>query len=555
MARYFLGVDSGTQSTKVVIVNADDGLVGTCHPEQNEGSRHESSGDFSRLKPLGMTELAGAVLASATSTYDLISGLPPGHKEQDPAVWIDAVEKCIVRAIKDAGIDAGEIAGIGVSGQQHGFVALDDKDQVIRPAKLWCDTATSKQCEELVAKLGGQAATIDLLGGRIAVGFTASKILWLKENEPDNYKRLRTVLLPHDYINFWLTGNKCMEYGDASGTGLFDIRERKWCRKVIDTIDSNLHQCLPSLVKAGEVIGEVRPDLCKRWGMSEDVIVSVGGGDNMMSAIGTGNVREGIVAASFGTSGTIYASANRSIVDDQGLVEGFCDSTGKWLPLVCTMNVTVATEMVRARFDLNHEEFSDLVSTVKPGSDGLILIPFFEGERTPNLPDATGVFFGIRPQTFDAAHMARASVEGVTLGMNYGLNQLRRLGIKPEEIRVTGGGAKSRVWREIMADIFNVEVVCLTSSEGAAFGAALQALWTSERTAGSKVTIEEISERFVHVDENTRVKPNPKGVEVYVELQELQNQLVNSMREDFRSHRQFLSHLSSLDSKPVKQLV
>src|SRR5581483_6745412 len=454
---YFIGIDSGTQSTKAILLDAE----------------------------------SGEVVASASHPYDLIGGLPAGHKEQNPPDWTTAVRNVIVSVLNKSGVDRERVRGIGVSGQQHGFVPLGEKDEVIRPAKLWCDTSTAAECEEIIARLGGPEQTIAAVGNGIPAGFTASKILWLRKHEPDHYARLRTVLLPHDYINFRLTGRKTMECGDASGTALLDVRNRIWSKPAIEAIDPGIAERLPPFIAAYEINGTLRPEIASAFGLSSEVIVSAGGGDNMMGAIGTGNVREGVVTVSLGTSGTIYACSESPVIDPQGEVAAFCDSTGRWLPLVCTMNVTTATEMVRERFNLSHEDLSKAAESVKAGADGLMLIPFFEGERTPNVPGGTGVYFGVREQTFDAAHFARAAMEGTTLGLNYGLNRLRALGISPREIRATGGGSKSRVWRQIMADVFHTEVVCVKNEEGAAFGAALQAMWAYYRSKGEMVRIEE----------------------------------------------------------------
>jgi xylulokinase len=497
----FIGIDSGTQSTKTLII---DGAT-------------------------------GRVLASHAVAYDLIPSTPPGHKEQDPADWLRAVATTLEHVLEASGVNRKEVAGIGISGQQHGFVPLDADDRVIRPAKLWCDTSTADQCEEMIARLGGIERTIELLGNSIPPGYTASKILWLKETEPENYARLASVLLPHDYIAFWLTGRKVMEYGDASGTALVDVRRREWRAEAINAIDPALSTKLPPLQHSKKPAGRLRPELARQWGLSEEVIVT-GSGDNMMGAIGTGNVRDGIVTASFGTSGTIYACSEKPIVDPKGEVAAFCDATGRWLPLICTMNVTVATEMVRRRFELDHEAFSQAAAAVPAGSDGLLVIPFFEGERTPNCPDGTGVFFGVRDRTFDAAHLARAAMEGVTLGMNYGLNRLRELGINPTEIRLTGGGSKSAAWRQIAADIFDCQVVCPENEEGAAYGAALHALW-----AASDCGVEEITHRFVTLDERTRAHPDKTRVEVYKRLQQLFERVAGDLGRSFSLHRAFLN--------------
>ncbi|HTD65899.1 MAG TPA: FGGY-family carbohydrate kinase, partial [Candidatus Limnocylindria bacterium] len=218
----------------------------------------------------------------------------------------------------------------------------------------------------------------------------------------------------------------------------------------------------------------------------------------------------------------------------------FCDSTNRWLPLLCTMNVTVATEMVRNDFKMTHEQFSNAASRAPAGCDGLFLLPYLEGERTPNVPDGTGVFVGVNSRTFTAPHFARATMEGVTLGMNYGLRRLAQLGVKPAQIRATGGGAKSKIWRQIMADIFDAEVVTLKVSEGAAYGAALQALWCWRLQQGEKASIADITDEFVEIVKAETATPNKKNVEVYRELQALQDESSKALRDVFKQHRQFV---------------
>src|SRR6201999_4077536 len=235
----------------------------------------------------------------------------------------------------------------------------------------------------------------------------------------------------------------------------------------------------------------LRAETAKALGLSTSVLVSAGGGDNMMGAIGTGNTRAGVITASFGTSGTIYACAEKPVVDPQGEIAAFCDSTNRWLPLLCTMNVTTATEMMRNVFCWTHEKFAATVALVPAGSGGLMLLPYLEGERTPNVPAGTGVLFGVNQRTYAPEFLASPAMEGVTMAMIYGVRSLIDLGVKPTQIRATGGGAKSKAWRQIMADVFNTEVVTLKVSEGAAYGAALQALWCWRRQSGDKVAIED----------------------------------------------------------------
>ncbi|MCL4179942.1 MAG: xylulokinase, partial [Verrucomicrobia bacterium] len=291
MRTLVIGIDSGTQSTKVLVVDAR----------------------------------TGKVLSTAAQAYDLIPGLPPGAKEQHPRTWRQATAKAITQALKSAKATAPEVKAIGVSGQQHGFVPLDAKGEVIRPAKLWCDTSTAEECDQIMAKLGGLKPTIRALGNAVLPGFTASKILWLKQHEPRNYERLATILLPHDYLNFWLTGEKVMEYGDASGTALLDVRRRKWSEITLAAIDHNLAAKLPPLISSDQPAGRLQASTAKALGLNPDVVVSAGGGDNMMGAIGTGNTRAGVITASFGTSGTIYACAEKPVVDPQGEIAAFCD--------------------------------------------------------------------------------------------------------------------------------------------------------------------------------------------------------------------------------------
>ncbi|HXG48767.1 MAG TPA: xylulokinase, partial [Methylomirabilota bacterium] len=455
MRTLVIGIDSGTQSTKALVVDAR----------------------------------TGKVHGTGAQAYGLLPDLPPGAKEQHPHTWRDAAAAAVRQALRQARASAGEVKAIGVSGQQHGFVPLDKAGEVIRAAKLWCDTSTATECEEITARLGGPKATLKALGNAILPGFTASKILWLKKHEPKNFARLATVLLPHDYLNFWLTGQRVMEYGDASGTALLDVRKRKWCAAALEAIDPDLAGKLPPLIPSDHPAGRLQPSTAKMLGLNPDVLVSAGGGDNMMGAIGTGNTRAGVITASFGTSGTIYACAEKPVIDPRGEIAAFCDSTNRWLPLLCTMNVTVATEMMRQDFEWTHETFASKAATVPPGSHGLLLLPYLEGERTPNVPDGTGVMIGINQRTFSASHYARAAMEGVTLGMNYGLRRLARLGVTPTQIRATGGGARSKVWRQIMADVFNAEVVTLKVAEGAAYGAALQALWCWRLQQGEQVAI------------------------------------------------------------------
>ena len=490
----FLGIDSGTQSTKTIALDLD----------------------------------TGQVIAEARAPHTLVAGLPAGHMEQHPAEWTAALDQTI--AAVAAKIDRARVRGIGVSGQQHGFVPLAADGRVICPAKLWCDTSTTAECAQLTKKLGGQAAVIRTAGLPFLPGYTAPKILWLKKHEPANYRQLRHVLLPHDYLNYYLTGNYFMEHGDASGTALMDVRKRTWSAKVVNAIDKNLADWLPPLSGSHEAAGTLRPEVAAKYGFSPDVVVSAGGGDNMMGAIGTGNVSPGVVSASFGTSGTIYAYAKQPVVDPQGEIAAFCSSDGGWLPLLCTMNVTLVTEQIRRLFGWDHAGLDYAVSSAPAGADGLTLLPYLDGERTPNLPRGTGVLAGLNRTSLTPGGLARAAMEGVTLNMNYGLRRLASLGLKPREIRVTGGGARSAVWRQLMADIFGVPVVAMVEDEGAALGGALQAAWCVALREGRKAKLTDFTSRTVALDEATRCAPQAKNRALYREFQEKHDGLSRTLR-------------------------
>jgi D-xylulose kinase len=509
MMRYFLGIDSGTQSTKAIVVDE-----------------------------------AGGVLGRGQAEHRMIEGLGVGHKEQHPGDWIAALKSAVREAIAAAGIDGGAVAGIGVSGQQHGFVALDAQDEVIRPAKLWCDTSTAPEAAAVMDANGGREAFQRLTGNALPAGFTASKILWLKRHEPENFARLAAVLLPHDYVNFWLTGVKAMEFGDASGTGLLDVRTRSWCGQAIMSIDDDLGGKLPELRHSGDVLGRLRGEAAEALGLSTACMVSMGGGDNMMGAIGTGNVLPGAVTVSLGTSGTVYAYSAAPIVDaERGEIAAFCDSTGGWLPLLCTMNVTVATELVKRTFGLDNAALGEGARAAGVGANGLMLLPYFEGERVPDVPDGAGVWLGYREGAHGAGHFARAAMEGAALGLAYGFERMRGLGIEAKEIRLTGGGAKSPVWRQIMADVFGVPVVCTAEAEGAALGAAIQARWALERKTNPAANISDLCRLYVKVDEETRCQPDAAAHDVYTEMLRLHEGMSIALRPVFTRHRALLNRL------------
>jgi xylulokinase len=502
----YLGIDCGTQGLKVILLDQGRGVI-----------------------------------ASASESYELIEGLPAGFKEQDPQIWVDALEASVAKLLKQSA-DLSALKGIGVSGQQHGLVVLDKDKKVIRPAKLWCDTSTQAQCESILQRSNGQYITE--IGNGLPPGFTASKLLWLKENEKENYDRIAHFMLPHDYLNFYLTGEIKAEAGDASGSGYFNVKDRCWSEKALSWIDPqrDLKECLPELIEARDAVGTVRSELADSWKMPKDVLVSSGGGDNMMGAIGSGNVSNGCVTVSLGTSGTLFSYNDKPVIDPQSEVAAFCDSTGAWMPLACTLNVTATTEMIRKGFFEGHsvQDFDQKISEIPAGSDGLFLLPYLEGERLPNIPEGTGVLMGLRDKTANPYHLARAAMEGVTLGLDYGMQRFKSLGVQAAEVRLIGGGAKSPIWRQICADIFNLPIVCLTTEEGPAMGAALQALWCCEKSPLKDIVAENLA-----LNEDSRCLPIEENVVKYKEINQLSVKLSKTLQEagSFQAHRKYLNNI------------
>jgi xylulokinase len=497
---YAIGVDSGTQGTKVLIV------------------------DF-----------AGKILGRGYREHCMTPGLKPGASEQNPGIWITAFSEALEQALENSKIDPSKVVSIGVSGQQHGFVPLDRQGIPIRPAKLWNDTSTTKETEEIIHKMGGRKKFIEKTGINLAVGFTASKILWLKNHEPENYNKLSTILLPHNYINYYLTGNSVMEFGDASGTGLMNIKERKWSKEVINTIGSEIEEKLPALLHPSEPVGYVKPGITNRYNLKK-VIVSGGGGDNMMAAIGTGNVVPGVVTVSLGTSGTVYAYFSEPFVDPEGEIASFCDSTGGWLPLLCTMNVTNVTEHLKDVFDFSNEILENNASKAPAGSNGLIFLPFISGERVPVLPHSSGVLFGLNNTNFNKSCISRSIMEGTILNLGYGFNRMKSLNLVPGKIRVTGGGSNSKLWLQIVADIFDTPVVTLKEQEAGAFGAALQSVWTYYNIKGKKITIDEITAEMVK-EHKEITEPDTRSVSIYRILQDRFNSLWKTLTPEFTIHK------------------
>ncbi len=474
----YAGIDAGTQSIKVVLYDA----------------------------------VSREIVASASEPLELIGG-EDGSREQRPADWVHAVRACFERI--DAGL-RGRVVALAVSGQQHGFVPVDADGKVLAPAKLWCDTSTAAECARIMQAAGGEPRTIELAGNPILAGYTASKLPWTKTHRPDAYARLATILLPHDYLNFVLTGKRFCEYGDASGTGWLDVRTRTWSAALLRATDPDrdLAACLPPIA-APDALFDIDATVAGQLGLSSTVKVAVGGGDNMMAAIGTGCVEEGRLAMSLGTSGTLFAYSDTPVVDAQGGWAAFCSSTGGWLPLICTMNCTVATEQVAKLFGFSARDGDALIQRTEPGAGGLAMLPFLNGERTPDLPRGKGVLAGLDARNMEQAHLYRAAMEGATYSLKYGFDAFVRAGMRFERIVLTGGGGNSAAWRQMVADVFALPVDVPRQAEGAAFGAALQALWALGHARGDDASIVDVARAHVATDPSLSAAPDPARTNAY----------------------------------------
>lgn len=471
--RLYLGLDVGTQGTKALLIDAE----------------------------------RDAVVASESSAYGLLAGLPPGAAEQHPQTWARAIRESTARAFAQSGARPAELAGVGVSGQQHGCVVLDERGEVLRPAKLWCDTATAAEARELSGRLGRNVPT----------GFTASKLLWLARHEPQNFARVRRVLLPHEWVNLALTARATAEPGDASGTGYFDVRARRYDLAALAAIDPRLTDCLPELIESSAPAGELTREGARFLGLDDaaaGALVSAGGGDNMLSAIGSGAVAPGRVTLSLGTSATVFAYSATPCVDPQGLIAPFCDSTGAWLPLLCVMNATGVLEELRECFGRDLEQLTSEAEGVPPGCDGALFVPYLVGERVPDLPLASGALVGLRPGSLRAGVLFRAALEGVALNLAWGVERMRALGIEVTSVRVVGGGARNHLWRAILASALDAPVQPLANSESGALGAALQALWARKIAAGERVELRDLVAPWIGFD-GPSSEPRSELVELY----------------------------------------
>jgi xylulokinase len=450
MAAYLLGIDVGTSGSKAILIDAD-----------------------------------GAVKASVTTEYPLYTPQPL-WAEQNPSDWWAATVTSIKQALGDSSVAAADVAGVGLTGQMHGLVLLDAQGEVLRPCIMWNDQRTAAQCAAITEKVGLDNV-LRLTGNPILPGFTAPKIVWVREHEPDVYAKVAKVLLPKDYARYRLTGGFFGEVSDASGTSMFDVGQRRWSDEMLQALEIP-REWLPEVTESPEVSARVSAEAARETGLLEGTPVVGGGGDQAAQAVGTGIVAEGVVSATLGTSGVVFAASDSYRVEPQGRLHAFCHAVpGMWHLMGVMLSAagsfrwyrdTLGQEEVAQAQEAGRDAYdilTEAAAEVAPGCEGLLFLPYLTGERTPYPdPNARGVFFGLTLR-HGKPHMTRAVLEGVAYGLLDSLELMRALGLSIEQVRASGGGARSSLWRQILADVFDAEIVTVNVTEGAAYGAALLA--------------------------------------------------------------------------------
>ena len=507
MSRLFAGIDSSTQSTKLVVVD-----------DSKQQMIYRDSVNYDEDLPEYGTRNGVA------------QGLEPGASESEPAMWIRALD-ILLQRLQQSGLAVADICSISVSGQQHGLVTLDEQGQLTRKrSKLWNDFSTEEECRLLTEACGGVDAMITEVGNSQRTGYTAAKIFHMARHEAEAFAKTATFFLVHNYINFYLTGGvRVMEPGDTSGMALWNPATGQWSDKVMKAISPDLKNKIPPLRPADASIGVISKDLVQRIGFNPACRIDAGSGDNMYGAIGTGNVMPGIVTVSLGTSGTAYTCLEKAYVDPAGEIAAFCDSTGRYLPLLCVSNLANGYNALLKHFALSHDDFNAIVAQSKPGHQGRLLIPWYVGERTPDVPIGSPVYFGFDIADFTRENLCRAVLEGHILNLYDGF---RKMPIQAKEIRLTGGLAQSPAWCQTIADIFEAETVPV-EGEGAALGAALHAAWVYRKEAGEKIGLTDLVKPYVIMREEKRCRPNRE----HVALHRVQKEAYRALSERVRGKR------------------
>jgi len=479
-----IGVDVGTSGTKAVAIDAN-----------------------------------GKLIASALVEYPLLTP-KPGWAEQDPAEWKAAALSALKQIAHAPGVDAADVKGIGLTGQMHGSVFLDTHNNVLRNALLWCDNRTAAQCNAITAKVG-ERRLIEMVCNPALTGFTAPKVLWLRDNEPHLYEKVRRVLLPKDYVRWVLTGEYATDVADASGTLLFDVKNRTWHTELMSMLGID-PAFMPRAFEGPEITGTLSKGAAAFTGLPAGIPVVAGGGDQAAGGVGNGIVRKGVISSTVGTSGVVFAFADAISLDPQGRVHTFCHSVpGAWHVMgvvlsaggslrwfrdaLCPTEKAIAAEIGKDPYEL----IAEAAGTIPAGAEGLTFLPYLSGERTPHKdPYARGAFVGLSLK-HTRAHMARAVLEGVAFAMRDSLEIMREMGVAIAQVRASGGGARSALWRQIQADVNKTPLVTTNIDEGPAYGAALLATVTT----GLYKSVEEACDAIVRVVDECA--PDPANAPVY----------------------------------------
>ncbi len=492
MNKLILGIDVSTQGAKVVVLDL-------------QGKSQVYVDKINYDKDLALYGTKNGITVS--------KDYQKGSAESDPIMWLDALNLLLERMSKSKDIDIKNIKAISVSGQQHGLVCVDENGNLSRKtAKLWNDYTTEKECRILTDFVGGKKKMINEVANTQRAGYTASKILSLVKNESQIYKKTAIFLLPHNFVNWYLTGGIfAMEYGDASGTGIWNPVSKSWSKKLVNFIATDLKLKLPPVKPPTQPIGTISYELTAKYGFPEDCIIDAGSGDNMYGAIGSGNVKNGVVTISLGTSGTAYTYMSKPYIDPEGEIACFCDSTGNYLPLLCVSNMAGSYNEFLESNTITHKIFEDLISESVPGNNGNMIIPWFEGERTPDIPNACATYFGFKPRDLNTANIARGILEGTIHNL---YNGYKRLPVKPNIIHLTGGLSQSKSWCQAVADIFDCKTINI-EGEGAALGAAIHAAWVLQMQNGNNIDIAEVCEPYIDFNYAMVHKPRKKFKNTY----------------------------------------
>ncbi len=438
-----------------------------------------------------------------------------GVSESNPSMWIDSLHLLFER-LKTSSDIIQSIKAISIAGQQHGLVAIDKDGNLAKStSKLWNDFSTAEECEVLTKEIGGLEQMIKEVANSQRTGYTASKIFHMYRNERELYDKTDHFLLVHNYINWYLTGGKiAMEEGDASGTGIWDPVTKTWSENLMNIISDDLVSKLPIVSSTTKSIGYISNTLANQYGFDLECRIDAGSGDNMYSALGTGNIEPGTVTISLGTSGTAFAILDQPFVDKDGEIACFCDSTGKYLPLLCISNMAGGYNTFLEENNLSHADFETLLTQTPPGNNGNIIIPWYSGERTPDIPEACPIYFGFQYEEINKKSIARGLIEGHVLNLFAGFSKMP---VKPDIIHLTGGLSQSKSWCQMIADIFDCETVPV-KGEGAALGAAIHAAWVWKNENGLSCDLSKLVNAFIIFEESLRCKPDKKNVKIYQNL-------------------------------------